>query len=270
MRVTRVVPRRPPGRRSGRPRLRGAAVALALAGAAAAALAVVLVLVLVLAGGGSGDGSGGRRALSADEADRLAITRFLNYRAGGRAVTVTVPSTAGGLAVTGSVDYRAGVGYGVVRGSGRDASSDGLIEWTATRVFVHPMADAPAVAPASPPGSGWYGRPLTTAGSSLDSSLAIVLGLGSDRPDNAELLPQNGAARVGRATVRGHRVTVMNGPHDRDGKGTSGSVRYWVGPDGTMYRVRASVASEAQPVVIDFDTHAYLSVRPLPGVTPAS
>ncbi|WKE69158.1 MULTISPECIES: hypothetical protein [unclassified Streptomyces] len=259
------------GTADGRRRWRGPAwVAGALALAAVAATTFFLI--------GDGGDSAPRRALTPDEANRLAITRFLNYQAGGRAVTITVPSTAGGLVITGSVDYRAGIGYGVVRGAGRDTSGDGLIQWTAAAVLVHPMADAPATAPPSPPASGWYRRPLQKSGSSLDSSLAIALGLGSDRPDNAELLPQNGAETVGQDTVRGHSVEVMTGPNAHAKLGTSGaaatsntgdSVRYWIGADGTMYRVRASVASESQPVVIDFDDRKYVPVRPAPGVTPA-
>ncbi|MGW3498745.1 hypothetical protein [Streptomyces sp. NPDC001020] len=217
---------------------------------------------------GGGSGPSGPRALTSDEANRLAITRFRNYEAKGRAVTITVPGAAGGLVVTGSVDYRGKVGYGVVHGTGRDTSSDGLIEWTAIAVFVHPMAKAPAHAPASPPRSGWYSRPLQSSGSALDSSLAIALSLGSDRPDNAELLPQNGALWVGRDQVDGHQVDVMTGPSSRDRSGTAGNVRYWVGADGIMYRVRAGVASESHPVVIVFDTQKYVPVEPVSGVTP--
>jgi hypothetical protein len=217
---------------------------------------------------GNGSGPGGPRALSPDEANRLAITRFRNYEAHGRAVTITVPGSAGGLIVTGSVDYRRKLGYGVVHGTGRGTSSDGLIEWTAASVFVHPMADAPAHAPASPPRSGWYGRPLQSSGSALDTSLAIALRLGSDRPDNAELLPQNGAAWRGRDQVDGHRVDVMTGPSDPDRPSTAGNVRYWIGSDGTMYRVRVSVNSQSQPVVIDFGTQKYVPVQAVPGVVP--
>ncbi|MER6331921.1 hypothetical protein ABT298_21805 [Streptomyces sp. NPDC001034] len=252
-------PGRAAGGRRRSPGLRWAAVALALAAAAAAAFVLV---------GNSGGGTG-RRAVTPDEANRLAITRFRNYQAGGRAVTITVPSAAGGLVVTGSVDYRAGIGYGVVRGTGRDASGDGLIQWTVGAVLVHPLADVPAAAPPAPPASGWYRRPLQASGSSLDSSLAIALSLGSDRPDNAELLPQNGAARIGQDTVDGHPVDVMTGPDARARAGTSSTVRYWIGSDGTMYRVRAAVASERQPLVIDFDTRKYVPVRPAPGITPA-
>ncbi|WP_442305920.1 hypothetical protein [Streptomyces sp. 2RAF24] len=210
----------------------------------------------------------GPRALTSDEANRLAITRFRNYEARGRAVTITVPGTAGGLIVTGSVDYRSKVGYGVVHGTGRGTSSEGLIEWTADAVFVHPMADAPAYAPASPPRTGWYRRPLRSSGSSLDSSLTIALGLGNDRPDNAELLPQNGAAWWGRDQVDGRRVDVMTGPSSPDRSGTAGNVRYWVGSDGTMYRVRVSVGSAPEPVDIAFDTHTFLPVTPVPEATP--
>ncbi|MFJ9587292.1 hypothetical protein [Streptomyces acidicola] len=234
--------------------------------------------VFLVADGGSGPS--GPRALTSDEADRLAIMRFRNYEAQGRALTITVPGTAGGLVVTGSVDYQKKLGYGVVHGTGRDTSSDGLIQWTATSVYVHPMVDAPAHAPASPPRSGWYSRPLQSSGSSLDSTLAIALGLGSDRPDNAQLLSQNGAAWWGRDRVDGHRVDVMTGPstssHDRPGTastgtastGTASRVRYWVGSDGTMYRVRISLASEPQPVVIDFDTQKYVPVKAVPRVPP--
>ncbi|MFF2809699.1 hypothetical protein ACFVT2_21515 [Streptomyces sp. NPDC058000] len=229
-------------------------------------MAAVAVAAFLVTDGGSGPS--GPRALTTDEANRLAITRFRNYEAHGRAVTITVPGIAGGLTVTGSVDYQGKLGYGVVHGTGRDTSSDGLIEWTATSVFVHPMANAPAHAPASPPHSGWYSRRLQSSGSSLDSSLAIALRLGSDRPDNAQLLPQNGAAWWGRDQVDGRPVDVMTGPSSRDRAGTAGSVRYWVGADGTMYRVRVSVGSESQPVLIDFDTQKYVPVKPLPGVTP--
>ncbi|MEJ2851928.1 MULTISPECIES: hypothetical protein [unclassified Saccharothrix] len=210
----------------------------------------------------------GPRALTSDEVNRLAITRFRNFESGGRAVTITVPTTAGGLVLTGSVDYRAGLGYGVVRGTGRDTSSNGLIQWNSGTVFVHPVADAPEEAPASPPGSGWHRRPLRTSGSALDSSLLIALSLGSDRPDNAELLPQNGAAWVGRDEVRGHRVDVLSGPAARGRPGTAGNVRYWVDADGTMHRVQADVDSEPHPVVIEFDTRDYVPVQPVPGATP--
>ncbi|MGW2024448.1 hypothetical protein [Streptomyces decoyicus] len=260
MRIRQAPPGRPAGRRRW-PRSRRAAIVIGIAVVAVAAVAAFL-----LADGGSG--AGDPRPLTTDEASRLAITRFRNYQAQGRAVTITVPGTAGGLTVTGSVDYRRKLGYGVVHGTGRDKSSDGLIQWTPTSVHVRPMSDAPAHAPASPPGSGWYDRPLLSSGSVLDTSLSIALGLGGDRPDNAELLPQNGAAWWGREQVDGRWMDVMTGPSSPDRSGTAGNVRYWIGSDGTMYRVRVSVGSQPEPVVIDFDTHKYVPGKQVPGTTP--
>lgn len=254
----------PSQRATGRRRwLRPRWVAVGVGGVAAA-----VVTVLVVSGGSEPTGP---KDLTSDQANRLAVTRFRNYQAGGRAVTIKVPGTAGELVITGSIDYRGKVGYGAVHGTGRDASGDGLIEWTATTVSVHPMTKAPAKPPARPPTSGWYSRPLQKYGSSLDSSLAIALKLGSDRPDNAELLPQNGAAWVGRDRLDGHEVDIMTGPkaaRATAGPAAEAAVRYWLGSDGTMYRVRVGVASAPEPVVIDFDTHTYVPVRKVPGVGP--
>ncbi|MGW4381081.1 hypothetical protein [Kitasatospora sp. NPDC004531] len=223
-------------------------------------MAATAALLLV----GGEDGAAGPRALTSDEAGRLALTRFRNYEAGGRAVTITVPGTGGELVVTASVDYRTKTGYGTVHGSGRDASSDGLIQWTPTTVRVLPTAEAPATAPPAPPASGWSARPLRSTGNTLDAALSIALGLGSDRPENALLLTQNGARWLSRADLNGHRTDVMTGPNARGTSDTSDSVRYWIDPDGTMFRVQAAVASEPKPVVIDFDTHASAPVPPAP------
>ncbi|MEY9888024.1 hypothetical protein ABIA31_001664 [Catenulispora sp. MAP5-51] len=239
-----------------------------IAGSCVMALAAAGVTAAAVSGSGS---SSRTRALTSDEANRLAITRFRNYEAGGRAVTITVPGTAGDLVLTGSIDYRAKLGYGVVHGTGRDTSSDGLIEWTASSVLVDPMPSTPAAAPATPPTTGWFSRPLQQTGSSLDSALAITLNLGSDRPDNAQLLPQNGAMWVGHDQVAGRQTDIMTGPAARDtaettgtAATTAGTVRYWIGADGTMYRVQAALASESQPAVIDFDTQKYSAVPPTP------
>ncbi len=264
--------RRLPGRETTARRRRWSRLGLAAAvviGIATAATGAFFLL-------GDDDDPASPRALTSDEVNRLAVTRFLNYQAGGRAVTITVPNVAGGLVITGSIDYRTHTGYGVVRGTGRDASSDGLIRWTAGTVLVRPMAKPPAAAPAKPPASGWYTRPLRTSGMTLDSALAIALDLGSNRPDNSALLPQNGAAWVGRERVRGHRTDIMKGPRASatasagpgTGTRTSQTVRYWIGSDGTMYRVEIGIASAPRPVVLDFDTRAYVPVQPLPGAAP--
>ncbi|MFD2469317.1 hypothetical protein [Amycolatopsis silviterrae] len=229
--------------------------------AVAAAVAVALGAgIFWYSAAGSADS--GPRAVTADEASRLAIARFRNYQARGRAVTISVPGAAGELVITGSADYRAKAGYGVVKGKGRNDSGTGLIRWTAQRVELRPLPAVPELPPARPPADGWFGRPLNPAAGELDRALAILLGLGSDRPDNAQLLPQNGAAWIAADQVNGRPVDVFAGPDSRDRPGSAESVRYWLDADGLMLRVQATVPGEKNPVVITFDTHEFIAVPP--------
>src|SRR3954454_13902714 len=115
------IPRDVPRRAADRRRLLRPRWIVATVGAVAA-VAVAVTGILIAADGSSGNASS-HRALTPDEVNRLAMTRFRNYEAGGRAVTITVPTTGGGLVVVGSIDYRTKRGYGVVHGTGRDTSS---------------------------------------------------------------------------------------------------------------------------------------------------
>ncbi|GAB3384686.1 hypothetical protein [Amycolatopsis echigonensis] len=228
---------------------------------------VVLAAAVTLALGAgifwyASDGSAdsGPRAVTADEASRLAIARFRNYQKQVRAVAISVPGAAGELEITGSADYRAKAGYGVLKGKGRNDSGNGLIRWTASRIELHPLSAVPEFPPEKPPADGWFARPLDPTAGALDRALAIVLGLGNDRPDNAQLLPQNGAEWVAADQVNGHPVDVFTGPDSRERPGTAESVRYWLDADGVMFRVQTAIPGEAKPVVISFDTHESTAV----------
>ncbi|MGW7535827.1 hypothetical protein [Amycolatopsis sp. NPDC054798] len=230
--------------------------------AAVAAAAAVALGAGIFCYVDAGSADSGPRAVTADEASRLAIARFRNYQKKGRAVTISVPGAAGELVITGSADYRAKAGYGVLNGKGRNDSGNGLIRWTAGRVELHPLPAVPGLPPADPPADGWFGRPLDPAAGALDRALAILLGLGSDRPDNAQLLPQNGAEWVAADQVNGHPVDVFTGPDSRERPGSAESVRYWLDADGLMYRVQTAIPGERNPVVISFDTHEFTAVPP--------
>jgi hypothetical protein len=233
---------------------------------------------VVLAGAlGCSGKSAQPRPLTAEEADALSLARFRNYQAGGRAVRISVPSGAGTLTVAGSVDFHAGVGYGVLTDSTPSAPGQGLLQWTTQAMVVDEVRPLPATAPADPPRSGWQGRALQTTGSSLDTALLITLSLGADRPDNAQLLQQSDARWVQEATADGVKVDVIDGPttaQSATARATGSAVRYWVARDGTLYRVRAQVASAPRPVVIDFPSEPYAPVHPIAGLpsgsTPAS
>ena len=236
---------------------------------AALALAVIAAVVTTLWLVDSRSRSSGSRSLSASEADRLAVMRYRNYQLHGRSVLLTVPTVAGTLTVRGSVDFRAHVGYGVIKGSGQSAATRGLVQWTLRSIIEHPLADAAATAPAVPPTSGWIGRPLTPTASALDAALVLVMNLAANRPDNAQLLVQDGASWLRSATIRSSPVDVFAGPSPSgraEPHAAHASLRYWIAREGTLYRVESAAASAPQPVTVELGAAPYVTVKPVPGL----
>lgn len=247
------------------------------AGVVALAVAAVLVVALAVAGAGfglitlrSGDAdepgaatSTGARPLTEEEANRLAVTRFRNHEAGARDVTLTVPTPSGPVTLDGVVDFEKHVGYGVLTGGGSEAVA--LVQWTLDSVILQPWPTGTA-APVEPPKDGWQGRSLTGSGSSLDTALLIVLNLAGDRPENAQLLNQNGAAWLRRATVDGEKVDVVRGPGTESaGRTVESRTRFWLTGDGTSVRVEVDLESAEEPVVVALGASVG-AVTPVPGL----
>jgi hypothetical protein len=98
-----------------------------------------------------------------------------------------------------------------------------------------------------PPGTPRQ-RPLQTTGSTLDTVLRLLLGLSSDRPENAMLLRQSDARWLREDHLGGVTADVLRGPSAGAG---AANLRYWVARDGRLLRVEADfVAARA---VIDLD-----------------
>jgi len=208
------------------------------------------------------------RLLTADEADRLAVVRFRNYQATGRALTLTVPTALGVVTVRGSVDFRARVGYAVLTGTGKSSSTHALIQWTMASLAETPVQTAALLPPATPPPTGWISRPLSPEGSTLDAALTLVLSLSSDRPDNAQLITQGGARWLGRTAIHGVAADEMLGPVPSAPSSSrrSSTVRYWVSADGLLLRLQASIATALAPATLEFGGFPYTPVHPLPGL----
>jgi hypothetical protein len=225
--------------------------------------ALVAVLVAALVGVTAvvlhADDTGGTptsRPLTADEANRLGVTRFRNHEAGARHITVTIPGTTGGagsgapLTLTGSADFTRHLGYGVLTDEGTGAVS--LVQWTLTSVIALPWSPGKAI-PATPPAdtAGWQGRSLVANGSSVDTALLLVLNLAGDRPENAQLLNQNGALWLRSTTLDGQKVDVVRGPGaEADGQVEDSRTRFWLTADGTSLRVEVDLATSADPLVV--------------------
>ena len=196
-----------------------------------------LALLLVLTACGS---TPDPRPLSIPEAERLALVRFSNYTTGVSAFTASVPSPGGKLLLDGRVDFVHHHGHAGMRTEGRsDEFSQGLVQWNLGR-----MAFATA------PSADWQVRDLQERGSELDGALRLLVNLGADRPENAQLLLQSSARWLRADRIGDTAVDVFEGPKQKDA--TDSRLRYWLDPDGKLRRLEAKLGNQEELAVFDF------------------
>jgi hypothetical protein len=210
-------------------------------------LTVLMALVAVLVAACSSTPEA--RPLSEQEAELLAVIRFTNYSDRVVAFRGQVPSSAGTLMLDGRVDFARSVGYATLRTAGETGhGSAGVLQWS--RAALAFLAGAgPAADP--PPGGTWQLRQMQ--GGELDTALALLLGLGKDRPDNAQLLRQSEARWLRSDTVDTSPVDVFEGPR---GQGRAGAeaprLRYWVDSGARLRRVEARIGLAQDAASFDF------------------
>jgi len=186
--------------------------------------------------------------LTTEQAERLAVTRFRNFDAGVREVKVTVEgSDTGEISVDGWYDYASHTGYGSATSAGADA---GLIWWSADTIATREGATGEDTAPLPLPEDGWLSGALDPSSTNLANALALVTNLGSDRPENPQLLAQSDAAFLEKDTIDGTAVEVFIGPSADGAAGSTQAeptaaadlttrARYWVDSTGTLLRFEA-------------------------------
>ncbi|MGW4672971.1 hypothetical protein [Streptomyces sp. NPDC004324] len=238
----------------------------AVAGATAAAAGALTVLLLMLPGGEDPT----PRALSADEARRMALARFRAYEASPAEVRVRLPPTG---EETGTVTVRAVVDHRARRAVGACEMKDGahtsrvLLSWDRDGVAeVRPRAPAtagaratgapgdrtPAPAPEAvttaaqavrrarvlEPGR-WTRRRYST--SPLDRALRLVLSVASDRPGDARRLARSGPLWLREEKLDGHGYGVFSGPRPTASPADTSPLTYWIDAEGGLRRVTARV-----------------------------
>lgn len=196
----------------------------------------------------------GPRALTTEEAERLAVARFLAYQDGSREFRTQVSTGGTALSLHGRVDYRAGLGIAAVATGAESAvvawNTSTFIGWDATG----DGESVPTQAPVEPGGS----RPLDPRSASVDTVLLLLLGLGADRPDNAQLLQQSDAAWMRSDQIGGISVDVFSGPTDAGSAGQAGTTRFWIDRSGALLRFEADLP--AGTVAIDLIQEKYVAV----------
>lgn len=224
---------------------------------------------------GAGDAA---RPLTQEEAQRLALARLTVYESGPAAVRLRVPTADAEVSVEAVVDYAAHRASGSYSALGHE----GRVAWDQATVSVAPGAvSAGQERAVARPGAAtrWSRRPYTR--DPLDRALRLVLALGSDRPENAQLLAQSGPKWLGEKRIRGRVYTLFAGPrparvpeglgaHTPNSDKPSGAspVTYWVDATGALGRVEAQMASGEEPMTVDF-TGRHRSPLP-PGPWPST
>jgi hypothetical protein len=189
------------------------------------------------------------RPLSIPEAERLALVRFSNYTTGVSAFTASVPSPGGKLVLDGRVDFVNHLGYAGMRTDGReDEFSQGLVQWNLGRMAFAMTPSTKAIDPV--PVVDWQVRALRERGSELDGALRLLVNLGSDRPENSQLLLQSSARWLRSDKIGDTAVDVFEGPKQKDAQ--DARLRYWLDLDGKLRRLEAKLGNQEELAVFDF------------------
>ncbi len=198
------------------------------------------------------------RAVTSEEAQLLAVTRFRNYDAGSRPFTTSLSVSGVETELAGWIDWASALGYAAASGS---FGTEGVL-WNDATVGAIPIeADADGRPPLPIPSlddPGWQFQELDAGASPLYALLAALSGLGLDRPDNPLLVQQSGALWLREDELGGVPVTVFAAPADdapvadtTDPDPDSSPLRLWIDDSGTL--MRAEVRLGAQWTTVDFE-----------------
>ncbi|MFY1681454.1 hypothetical protein ACN265_08005 [Micromonospora sp. WMMD730] len=150
------------------------------------------------------------RALTDEEAERLAAVRVGTYRDVRAGVRVAVGTGAGRTDLVGWVDWSRPLAYLDVGGPG--AGQDrGLVQATPSAVVQRPDPAAivtPARPPLVPPGDRWRLR-NPPPGRGLAGALTVLFALAADRPAPAAPLRAGAGRWLGRETLGGDPVDIL-------------------------------------------------------------
>ncbi|WP_051137562.1 hypothetical protein [Amycolatopsis alba] len=188
------------------------------------------------------------RPATLDEAARLAMARYTTYQNSPVRVRVQAPMAGSTVVVEGVVDYRRHHAVGSYEFVG---SSEGLVAWDDRGLAVAPGKRAdPLVAAGTMAPADWSPRSYTP--DPLDAALRLSMLMGQDRPDNAQVLAEQGPRWLRGEVIDGKPYEVFAGPRPRSAAdGGHSPLTYWIDDTGGLRRVTRKMA-DLGTVVIDF------------------
>ncbi|MCW2529922.1 MAG: hypothetical protein JWM76_4782, partial [Pseudonocardiales bacterium] len=152
-----------------------------------------------------------------------------------------------------------------------------IIEWNSERVFSWlgsgEGVTVPTGLPITFPTRSW----LDPSASNVDTALALLLNLGNDQPDNAQLLQRSNARWLHRDQVDGVRVDVISGPTAVSSSANQKAVavlaignvanartQYWIDSSGRMLKFIVDLASG--PVAVALNGSAFVKFATYSGL----
>lgn len=197
----------------------------------------------------------GPRPLTDAEAQRLAVVRVNDLDRGRGQFRLGMTLGNNAVVIVGVIDWTNRRGFGVVKQSAQPKAR-AYVEWTAAKAAA--LALPPSASTSPLPATGWSVRALDPSTSGLDTGLALLLDLASDRPENPLLLQQNGARWLGSQVDAGVRVDVMSGPTAVTSASASttpsagSNLTYYVDRDGYLTMLRARLPGIGSDLVVTF------------------
>jgi hypothetical protein len=196
-------------------------------------------------------------AMTASEANLLALARFSDYQNGVTAIDATIPVSGQDFRLDGRVDWRNHLGYATLAAPIASEGTE-LLQWSPSGIAVRGNWTGPL--PKVLSADGWMVR-AWQPGADLDTALQLILDLGTDRPENAQQLKQSGASVLRRDHIGSASVTVFTGP-----PGGASHTRYWVADDGTLRRFEALINTSTTWTSVELTPGPASAIPHIPGM----
>jgi hypothetical protein len=224
------------------------------------------------------------RPLSATEAQRLAGMRARNFKDGRVGVRATLGKPGAEIKLAGWIDWRRPLTY-LAATAPAPGPDDGLLQAVPGIIATRPGRADGGLPPATPPAKDWRVRPTTATAAHpapIDSFVALLFAIASDKPDHADLLARSDSRWLGTDRIADKTVDVLLGPAvppqprstvtpapslsasaspkaagpasptpaPNSLAAMGGAVRYWLDGDGRLHRFEALLSKDL-PVKVD-------------------
>lgn len=210
-----------------------------------------LVVACSLAACGGSDTPAGERAVTSEEAARMAEALFNNFDAGGAEFELNGQMTDGSRAfMMGTIDWRTHRGHAQVQFSEPPDAAVSEVYWTDESVLERVPALSALAAQLGQAEAEFYVRTPDIEGRNLDSLIQLITALGAEQRDNAVLISQ----QPGTAWLRSDTMPSTDAQVDvlRYGDRTT----YWLEAGGvTLLRFEGNNSDGTRPVLVDLHDH---------------